>query len=571
MIGKDAIRSLETAVAASPTPIGAELDAAGNVVRGNHQYTLPPDLDITGLSPAALETLAEILEVHGSLPFIGRSVELGKLTDKAVMAMSKVLETVHVYEARRSPAAFVQYAFRHEETNAIIENARHHMEWHDFFDQHSRAILFAPVEHAKTQHIAVGRALYTLGKDPNRRLAIVSNTFDPHATKILRSIRTHIESNPRVHRVFPNLKPSTLDGDPWGQSALTVDRTTIAKDASVQALGAYGPINGSRLDGIILDDILNYENTRTPEQIQKLIGWLDSEVLTRVTENGFINWIGTPWHPADPMHEIAKRPAWVSKRYSGVLNPGAPMDKWVPLWPQQFSTERLKRIYDGTTPVNFARKYLCEVRMDSASRFQQAWIDNARNLGRQFRLFDRQPHGPSGQPWPCFTGVDLGIGQGEGHDLTVIFTIALDERKRKVVCEIQAGRWTAPDIVQRIQSAIYRYNSQVYVEDNAAQSFLVQWATQDGLPIRGFTTTSGKKYDEHFGIESLAVEMRNGGWIIPSAPGTNALELDAWIHEMLFYTPDTHTGDRLMAAWLARECARAAGAPMFRTMDSMSR
>lgn len=567
MLGKADLERLQAhAIAASTgVPPGVDVDATGNVVRKNTQYTLPADIDLSGLSPAALETLAEILEVHGSLPFIGRDVQLGKLTDKAVLAMSKALEAIHVYEARRSPAAFVQYAFRHEETNAIIQNARHHMEWHEFFDDNPRSILFAPVEHAKTQHIAVGRALHTLGRDPNKRLAIISNTFDPHATKILRSIRTHIESNPRVHKVFPNLKPS----DPWGQSALTVERTTIAKDPSIQALGSYGPINGSRLDGITLDDILNYENTRTPEQIQKLIGWLDSEVLTRVTEHGFINWIGTPWHPADPMHEIAKRAAWVSKRYSGVLNPQAPMEQWIPLWPSQFSLERLKRIYDGTTPINFARKYLCEVRMDSASRFQQAWIDHAKTLGAGRRLLDRQPHGANGHPWPCFTGVDLGIGQGEGHDLTVLFTIALDERKRKVVCEIQAGRWTAPEIVTRIHSTVTRYNSQVYVEDNAAQAFITQWAGQDGLPVRGFTTTSGKKYDEHFGIESLAVEMRNGGWIIPSAANND--EVESWIHEMLFYTPDSHTGDRLMASWLARECARAAGAPMFRTMDSMSR
>ena len=128
---------------------------------------------------------------------------------------------------------------------------------------------------------------------------------------------------------------------------------------------------------------------------------------------------------------------------------------------------------------------------------------------------------------------------------------------------------TSPEIVQRIQSAIFRFNSQVFVEDNGAQSFLTQWATgEQGLPIRGFTTTAGKKFDEHFGIESLAVEMRNGGWIIPA---TASQEVDAWVNEMLFYSPDSHTGDRLMASWFSRECARSAGAPMFRALDTTSR
>lgn len=535
-------------------------------------YQLPAGLSLDGLDAETLEAMAAHLELYGSLPYVDRSLDLDVWPPAALAAAHKTLDRIQLEEARTSPAAFVQYAFRHEKTNEAIENAEHHEEWHRFFDQNPRAILFAPVEHAKTQH-AIGRVIFALGKDPNRRIAIISNTAEPHAVKILSAIRTHIESNPRVHAVFPHLKPSNRDGDPWGQTRITVQRDTIAKDPSVQSLGIYGPINGSRLDGIILDDVLNFENTRTPEQISKLVEWLDTEVFTRVSDEGFIHWIGTPWNPLDPMHVVAKRPAWASRRYSGVRNPQEEdRDRWVPLWPEQFSVDRLKRIYDGTTPINFARKYLCEVRMDSSSRFQQAWIDHAKRLGQGMRLVDRQPHGPDGTPYKCFTGVDLGIGKGEGHDLTVLFTIAIDNRRRKVVCEVQSGRWSAPEIVTRIQSAVFRFNSQVYVEDNQAQAFLVQWASQDGLPIKGFTTSAQNKYDEHFGVESIAVELRNGGWVIPSdAFGNVHPDVEGWIQDMLFYTPDAHTGDRLMASWFAREAARSAGMPVFRALDTLSR
>ncbi len=33
-------------------------------------------------------------------------------------------------------------------------------------------------------------------------------------------------------------------------------------------------------------------------------------------------------------------------------------------------------------------------------------------------------------------------------------------------------------------------------------------------------------------------------------------EVDAWVNEMLYYDPRSHTGDRLMASWFAREAAR---------------
>lgn len=537
-------------------------------------YKLPDGFSIDGMSPAALEALAGILDRRGSLPFVADPAVLHGMVDEAVVTLAQRLDDLQVAEARRSRAAFVQYAFRHEESDEPLMNAAHHEEWHAFLDDNDRAILFAPVEHAKTQHVAVGRILWELGTNPNKRLAIISLTQERHADKIIGQIRRHIESNPRVHRVFPELRQSEDLHDPWGQSRLVVKRDTNAKDPSVQGLGIYGPINGSRLDGIVLDDILNFENTRTKEQIAKLIDWLDSEVFTRVTEGGWIHWIGTPWTPLDPMHAIAKRPGWESRRYSAVLNPDDDMGAWRPMWPEQFSGARLRKIYEGTTPLNFARKYLCQVRMDASSRFQQSWIDTALHHGRGMSLTRRHPVGPSGRALRCYTGVDLGVGQKESNDLTVLFTVAVEEGTgRKRVLDIQSGRFTAPEILQRIQGVVSDFGSVVYVEDVGAQNFLLQWAESSGLPVRGFTTTAGKKFDEHFGVESLAVEMRNGGWVIPSGAPGSALhpEIEEWIREMLYYSPDSHTGDRLMASWFAREAARAGGAPVFGRVDTLNR
>lgn len=536
-------------------------------------YRLPDGITLEGLAPAALEQMAAMLEQRGSLPFVADPKALGGLNDKALSQMARSLDELQVLAARESAAAFVQYAFRHEESDDLLENAPHHDEWHKFLDDNDRAILFAPVEHAKTQHIAVGRVLWALGKNPGARLAVISLTQERHADKIVGQIRRHIETNPRVRKVFPELRQSDDLHDPWGQSRLVVARDTNAKDPSVQGLGIYGPINGSRLDGIVLDDVLNFENTRTAEQISKLVDWLDSEVFTRVTDGGWIHWIGTPWTPLDPMHVVAKRSGWASKRYSAVLNPDDPMDQWRPMWPEQFSLNRLKKIYAGTTPLNFARKYLCQVRMDASSRFQQSWIDAACAAGRRMHLTKRHPIGPSGRPLRCYTGVDLGVGQKESNDLTVLFTLAVEESGRKRVLDIQSGRFTAPEILQRIQGVVSAYGSIVYVEDVAAQNFLLQWASSQGLPVRGFTTTAGKKFDEHFGVESIAVEMRNGGWVIPSGdPGSPlAPELEEWIREMLYYSPESHTGDRLMASWFAREAARAGGAPLYQHMDTQTR
>jgi hypothetical protein len=107
-----------------------------------------------------------------------------------------------------------------------------------------------------------------------------------------------------------------------------------------------------------------------------------------------------------------------------------------------------------------------------------------------------------------------------------------------------------------------RFDSEILVEDNGAQQFLLDMC-QGRVPVRGYTTTASRKFSEKFGVESLAVEMRNGLWILPSGGAGLSVpdEGKAWMNEALYYDPEAHTGDRLMASWLAREALRKYAAP----------
>jgi hypothetical protein len=193
-------------------------------------------------------------------------------------------------------------------------------------------------------------------------------------------------------------------------------------------------------------------------------------------------------------------------------------------------------------------------------RFKPEWIRACLGQGRGRTLLERAPIGRNGKPLPCFTGVDLGVGQDPEHDLTALFTIAIDtfdRRLPRIVVNIESGRWTAPETLIRIFAHHIAYGAKILVEDNGAQDFLLQWAEAKGIPVSPFNT-GRNKYDEAFGIESLAVEMRAGLWVIPSGPTGREIppEVQQWIRELLYFTPGAHTGDRLMASWFAREGAR---------------
>ncbi len=461
-----------------------------------------------------------------------------------------------VAQARENSEDLIEYALHNTVNGRRIENAWFHREWQQTFREHKKVVLISSVEHAKTQQIAVGKVLHLLGQNPNATIAIVSKVA-AQAEKSLRNIRTNIEQNRRLREVFPDLKPSGRRGDPWTQANIIVERPNISNDPSVQALGAFGPINGSRLTDIILDDVLCFENTRTPEQRNKLVGWIDNEVQQRGLEGANIWAIGTPWHQEDALHQLSERAGFVSKTYPAVYNPLDPPEEWKPIWPEQWPLERLLDKRQDIPETDFARQYLCQVRLDATSRFKQAWMDNMCRLGVGRTFLAEAPKAQGNVlRLPCFTGVDLGIGEGEEHARTVMFTAALMQNGRRLIVDIQSGHWQFPEILDRLQLIYNRYGSHILVESNGAQKWILHGA-QGRFPVHG-RATGANKHDREFGVESLALELRNNWWVMPSGSVGEKVpdEGKAAIGEALHYNPSAHTGDRLMAWWICREAMR---------------
>lgn len=487
-----------------------------------------------------------------------------------------------IERARECPAALCEYVLRHEKTGRRILNAPFHAEWHQFFSDNDWGVLICAVEHGKTQQIAVGRILWEIGRNPAIRVALVQDTVDK-AAKTLGVIRTYIERSDAYHEVFPDVKRSTREKHPWHQYAIEVERDGFAKDPTVQAYGSGSDIVGIRTDLVVLDDILNFDNSRTEEARQKTLDWFDTTVLTRVQdeegtgEHGRCWLIGTPWHPEDILHVLKRRGGFGHKTYSAVHNPDDSPKEWRPVWPAQWSLNRLLKRMAGMTPHNFARKYLARAVHDLTSRFPEAVIQRALMAGRGYALQHRRPRMPNGRELPCFTGVDIGIGQKEKHDLSVILTIALDERFRRILVQIESGRWPAQELIDRIVDAHWRFESKVVVENNAAQDFIRQFVAARSVPVTPFQTTGRSKFDEHFGVESIAVEMRQGLWVFPSPSGEGPPdeglepEVAALIANMRAFHPESHTGDRLMALWFAREGARKLQKPRSGRSDHMVR
>lgn len=453
-------------------------------------------------------------------------------------------QEIHAQAARVDPSAFMEFVLKDEMTGQPIELAPMHQAWQSLMSSHRRLLIWSHTEGGKTQQVSIGRTLYELGRNANQRIVVISNTHE-QAAKIVRTAAKYIESSAELAMVFPHLKK----GDPWTSHHLFVQRPVMSKDPSLQACGIHGNIVGARIDLLILDDVLDYENCRTPAAREDLWKWIHATLIGRLTKDARIWIVGNAYHPDDTLHRFARQSQWTALRYP-VMDPTTGEPRWPERWPK----DRIEQRRAELGPLEFARQMMCQARDDAESRFKQEWINLCLERGFGIKLL---PHLVGAERGRVFTGIDLGVQKHAAAGFTVLFTIWVHSDGSRQVVNIDAGKWSGPDIVNRIVDTHHRYNSIVICENNAAQDYLVQFTRAgSAVPIRPFTTGRNKAHAE-FGVESLAVEMSNAKWIIPNeGEGRLHPEIAEWVQEMLFFDPAGHTGDRLMASWFAREGAR---------------
>lgn len=497
-----------------------------------------------------------------------------------VIRAAKRARELRAIVARHDPNVFCKYVLKDERTGKPIEQAPMHKRWHALMTQHDRLLMWSHIEGGKTTQIAIGRALFELGRDPMLRVAVVSNTADL-AKKMTRLIGQYIEKSVELHDVFPNLLPSDDPSLPWKAQALTIRRDGLigGKDPSVQATGVHGNIIGSRIDLLILDDILDHENTHTPGPRLDVYQWIKSSLFSRLTEFARVWIVGNAWHPEDAMHLLEKEKRFFAYRFP-VVSPSGELT-----WPERWSHERIELARTDLGPLEYARQLLCQARDDSSARFKKEWIDScveageglpfcesARDLGFSYewetedmtleqKMEARETVWRLSGALSIITGVDLAVQRHDAADSTALFTILLHPNGDRQLLNIRSGKWTGPEIIRQIAKVHDDFGGIVIVENNAAQDYIIQFLTdQTAVPVRRFTTGKNKAHPE-FGVESLATELANGKWLIPNNGGVKHKEVDAWIAELLYYDPREHTGDRLMASWFAREGARYMAQP----------
>lgn len=495
-------------------------------------------------------------------------------------------------EARVDVSKFYEFVIRHETTKQPLEPAPHQRLMFAFVMEHAWCVLRQPIGTGKTFGMAaVG--LWLMGQDVTHRGAIVSKA-QGQATKVVRMVTDYILDptlSAPLSLVFPWLKRSKRPGEAWTQTAITIDRPAGIRDPSLAATGLDGQIQGSRLSWVLGDDILDADNTLTAAGREQTHSRFDNRILSRLDPTGSRAVVtNTPWNLEDLTYKL-EAVGWptmsmdiygfiwfsenVDRKWimsTGLLRPSKKRpgtwrlvehdpdeEELTPLWPARYSAETIKSIRATRLPHEFARLFLCQPFDEAALRCQRAWIDAAKREGRgKLHELGKVQDGN-----PVYCGVDIAVGTKERHDQTSLFTFQLLDDGRRQIVEVDSGRWSGPTIADKVIEKHERFGAIIAVEGNTAQDFIRQFAVAKcpNLRVRAHTTTKVNKHNIDFGVESIFTELQAGKWVIPCDDNLNTNpEIETWAEECLYYQPPpAHTGDRLMASWIAREASRRGG------------
>lgn len=195
-----------------------------------------------------------------------------------------------------------------------------------FSDKGERDAIAAPRGEAKSTIVSQIAVLFGLATGRLFYPCIVMDAFE-QAAEMLEAIKAELEFNQRLATDFPEL---CGQGRVWRAGVIVT-----ANNRKVEAFGSGKKMRGRRHgpyrpDFIVLDDIENDDNVRSPEQRDKLERWVKRTVLSlgSADDTCRVVLIGTVLHYDSVLNRFIKNPLWRSKAFRAIIAWPDHMDLW---------------------------------------------------------------------------------------------------------------------------------------------------------------------------------------------------------------------------------------------------
>ncbi len=359
-----------------------------------------------------------------------------------------------------------------------------------------------------------------------------------HAARSVRWLRRNIMYNRMWADTF-----GLSRGEKWTDTEAEIQHGIDETPIWIMAMGITGSIRGInqddfRPDLIILDDVLDEENTATPEQrekIKKLVYGAVKESLSPSSESpaATIAMLNTPHHREDVSVEALSDEEWTSFVYSCFTEAGESR------WPKRWTTEELNFQKDAAFKRNQGHVWLrekeCKLVDPASAAFISTWwktFDLAPTYGVTVMAIDPVPP-------PSEREIQQGLKYKDYEAISVVRKHA----GRYYVLEVSRNRGHEPDwtIMEFFRLAL-KYRPRSIVVEGVAYQKTLAWLIKKAMKARRQyfvveeVTDRRKKYDRI--VDSIAPAASLG--MLEFAPN-----LPSSVHEQFCDYPNVSHDDDL--------------------------
>ena len=366
-----------------------------------------------------------------------------------------------------------------------------HRQWFENGMGDEEDLCLAPRNFAKTTVRGVIRSIAKLIKNPNIQLGICSDTGF-QATHFIGEIKAQLERNMLLRAMYPQLAP----GKKWTDSEFDIiGATEIRKGCSVMAMSYGGAVTGFEFDDILVDDIVDFENSRTKYQRDKLVDWMGMTLLPMLKKVGVINYNGTRYHQNDLYERLLSKGIKTNtKSHRAIQEDGTA------LWADMYPIEWLMKKKEDIGTVNFNAQYQNDTKLMAKGQvILREWFKyvNMNEVPEKIRIIQI-----------C----DLAISKKETANYFVESTFGLDMKEGNIyMMDMDRGRYSWHEQKEAIRRNNDKWKSKgqvrIYIEGNQYQIVLAQEMDKEiDLSITSFTTVQ----DKVTALRGISPKFENG-------------------------------------------------------------
>jgi hypothetical protein len=167
-----------------------------------------------------------------------------------------------------------------------------------------RRLMLMPRTHFKTTIWTIADTMRLILIDPNERILLIGDTAK-NAERFMKEIQLHFEMNEVFRWVYREYIPNNFNTAWWNKTEMCVaNRTVVAREPTVDAIGAQGGVESRHYTRIKADDLVTEKHIHSDVEMQSLIDWVGGmeSLLVKITQP--IDWVGSRKKKGDAYEHI---------------------------------------------------------------------------------------------------------------------------------------------------------------------------------------------------------------------------------------------------------------------------